>query len=121
MNSLRQNCSAVQECADELAELALSCADVFDDCQLLGIFIENLNKEIRLSIRQYWSTHASIEIQALIAFSVSIDTTHAVRKRELSTSKYKKPDPVSYAQATGCPSTIGGHEKTLLASQAKDP
>ena len=48
---LRHHCLSVQEYADELAERALKCGDVFDDNKLMGIFFEDLTDDIRRNIR----------------------------------------------------------------------
>ena len=68
--------------------------DVFDDDKLKGIFVEVLNEEYPRSVQKYWSSHRSIRMHALIAFDVSTDTTHAIRKRELGTRTQKISDPV---------------------------
>ena len=57
MRHIRQHRSCVQEYADELAEGALKCGDVFDDNELMGFLVEDLKDEIRRSVQHHWYTH----------------------------------------------------------------
>ena len=50
---LRQHRFSVQEYANELVERALKCGDVFDDNELMGIFVGGLSDDIRRNVRQY--------------------------------------------------------------------
>ena len=90
---LRKHRFSVQECADELAERALKCGDVFDDNELIRIFVESLKDDIGRSVQLYWSTHRSIRMHAFIADALSIDTTNASRKREHGTQVQKNKGP----------------------------
>ena len=44
---LRQHCFSVQENKYELAECTLKCGDVFDDNELMSIFVEGYTDDIR--------------------------------------------------------------------------
>ena len=95
---LRQHFYTVQEYVDELAEKPLRYDDVFDDEELMGIFVEGFNDEIYRSMQHYWSTHRSIRIYTLIANAMSIDIINAASYFELSASRLKNRGPVSSAR-----------------------
>ena len=54
---LHQNFFTVQEYADELVERALKCGDVFDDNELMEIFVEGLTDNICRKVQHCLSTH----------------------------------------------------------------
>ena len=97
VHRLRQHRFSVQEYVDELVDRAVKCGDVFDDNELMKIFVEGLTDKIRLNVQHYWSAHQSIRILALNIYDVSINATHATHKRELGTRRQKNKDPLSSA------------------------
>ena len=91
--------------------------NVFDDNELMDIFIGGLHEDIRSSVQHYWSTHRSIRMHALVAYEVSIDTTRGTRTRNLGTRGRKNNYPAGSARATGHLSTAAGLPEALLVSQ----
>ena len=113
---LRQHRFSVQEYADKLNARARKCGDVFDDNELMGIFVEGLHEDIRRSVQHYWATHRPIRMHALVAYAVSIDTTRATRTRDPGTCGQKNHAPSSSARLAGCLSTAAGPPEALLVS-----
>ena len=70
VRDLRQYRSTVQEYADGPAERALKCGDVFDNEELIRLYVEGLNEDNLRSVQHYLSTQRLIRIYALIALAV---------------------------------------------------
>ena len=50
---LRQHSFSIKEYANELTERALKCGEVFEDNELMGVFVEGVTYEIRRNIQHY--------------------------------------------------------------------
>ena len=97
MRYLRQSRLGLREYANELAERALKCGDVFDDNELMRIFVEGLHENTRRSVQHYWSIYRPIHMHALVAYAVSIDTTRISHTCELDTREQKNNGSASLA------------------------
>ena len=87
----------------------------------MEIFVEGLKDDIRRSVQYYWATQRSIRMHALITYAVSIDTTHANRKREHGTQGHKKKGPHVSTRAVGRLSTTPVLPEALLVSHQDVP
>ena len=64
----------MREFPETLAGRAHRWDDVFSDEILMDVLLKGLNSNICRSIRQYWLTHKSITMKALIKYGVGVDT-----------------------------------------------
>ena len=104
---------------NELAERAFKCGYIFDDDELMGMFVEGPNEEIFHSLEHSRFTHRSIQMYTLITFFVSIHTMHADCNHGLGTREYKNQCPFHSARETGHANTAVGYTEALLVSEAE--